>query len=220
MDRPIPMITVAQLRAARALLGIDQRTLAEQAGVSVPTIQRMESGQGIVRGLVGSVVKVVEALESAGVELIGENGQSLERWPGGQAARGSRGRARGRRLIMRANASALNEAAPSFRRAVHAQADHRAARGLRAGTVPRRPSGGADGRGRCPALVDGDRDRVGRVAGAGPHDCDRRRVHRLGAWGQPVPDRRSGGRLHRSGRGDRPGAWHGRADPGHAAGRA
>jgi predicted transcriptional regulator len=36
------MISPAQLRAARALLGIDQRTLAEMAGVSLPTIQRME----------------------------------------------------------------------------------------------------------------------------------------------------------------------------------
>ena len=42
-------ITAAQLRAARALLGIDQQTLADLSGVSLPTIQRMEASQGNVR---------------------------------------------------------------------------------------------------------------------------------------------------------------------------
>jgi len=68
------MLTPAQLRAARALLGIDQRTLAELAGVSLPTIQRMEAaGDGYVRGVVDTLTKVVEALEREGVELIREN---------------------------------------------------------------------------------------------------------------------------------------------------
>ena len=66
------MITAAQMRAARALLGIDQKTLAELAGVSVPTIQRMEASDGNVRGNVDSVIKLIAALESAGVELIQE----------------------------------------------------------------------------------------------------------------------------------------------------
>ncbi|HEX4740940.1 MAG TPA: helix-turn-helix transcriptional regulator [Caulobacteraceae bacterium] len=70
------MLTPAQLRAARALLGIDQRTLAERAGVSLPTIQRMESSSGYVRGVVDSLTKVVAALEREGVELIGENSVS------------------------------------------------------------------------------------------------------------------------------------------------
>lgn len=73
------MITSAQMRAARALLGIDQRTLAKLAGVSVPTIQRMEASQGNVRGIVDSLTKVVDALSEAGIELIGEGAQS----PGG-----------------------------------------------------------------------------------------------------------------------------------------
>jgi transcriptional regulator with XRE-family HTH domain len=71
------VITAAQVRAARALLGIDQRTLAELAGVSVPTIQRMEASQGNVRGVVDSLTKVVEALNRAGVDLIGDDAQSL-----------------------------------------------------------------------------------------------------------------------------------------------
>lgn len=71
------MMTAAQLRAARAMLGLDQKTLAEMAGVSVPTIQRMESSQGNVRGVVDSLTKVIEALDRAGLELIGDNAQSL-----------------------------------------------------------------------------------------------------------------------------------------------
>jgi predicted transcriptional regulator len=71
------MITSQQMRAARALLGIDQRKLAELAGLSVPTIQRMEASGGQVRGVVDTLVKVVNALERAGVELIGENAPSI-----------------------------------------------------------------------------------------------------------------------------------------------
>lgn len=70
------MITSAQMRAARALLGIDQKALAAAAGVSVPTIQRMEASDGNVRGVVGSLVRVVEALGGLGVELIGEEAPS------------------------------------------------------------------------------------------------------------------------------------------------
>ena len=67
------MITAAQMRAARALLGVDQKTLARMAGISVPTIQRMEASDGNVRGIVDSLTKVVAAFDAAGVELIGEN---------------------------------------------------------------------------------------------------------------------------------------------------
>jgi len=73
------MITAAQMRAARALLGMDQRRLAEAAGISLPTIQRMEASKGQVRGNVDTLVKVVESLERAGVELIAEGAAS----PGG-----------------------------------------------------------------------------------------------------------------------------------------
>ena len=70
------MITAAQMRAARALLGIDQRQLAELSGVSLPTIQRMEASEGNVRGVVETLTRVVEALDACGVELIGENVRS------------------------------------------------------------------------------------------------------------------------------------------------
>jgi predicted transcriptional regulator len=67
------LITAAQMRAARALAGIDQKTLAERAGVSLPTIQRMEASEGVVRGVVDTLVKVIDALEASGVMLIGDN---------------------------------------------------------------------------------------------------------------------------------------------------
>jgi predicted transcriptional regulator len=70
------LLTGAQLRAARALLGIDQKTLADRAGVSLPTIRRMEASPGTVRGVVDSLTKIVEALDRAGLELIGEGVQS------------------------------------------------------------------------------------------------------------------------------------------------
>lgn len=70
------MITAGQMRAARALLGVDQKTLAEMSGVSVPTIQRMEASQGNVRGVVDTLSKVVDALDRAGIELIGEHAPS------------------------------------------------------------------------------------------------------------------------------------------------
>ena len=70
------MMTASQMRAARALLGIDQYELAELSGVSLATIQRMEASEGNVRGVVDSLVKVIGALNGAGVELIGDNAKS------------------------------------------------------------------------------------------------------------------------------------------------
>jgi len=70
------MISALQLRAARSLLGIDQRQLAERSGLSVPTIQRMEASDGVVRGNVDSLMKLVAALDAAGIELIGEGAAS------------------------------------------------------------------------------------------------------------------------------------------------
>lgn len=70
------MITAAQLRAARALLGLDQKALAASCSLSLPTIQRMEASDGVIRGNVDSLVKLVGALEAAGIELIGEGAVS------------------------------------------------------------------------------------------------------------------------------------------------
>jgi predicted transcriptional regulator len=70
------MITAGQIRASRALLDIDQRTLAEAAGLSLPTIQRMEASDGVVRGNVDSLMKLIAALDSLGIELMTDNAVS------------------------------------------------------------------------------------------------------------------------------------------------
>ncbi len=76
------MISASQLRAARALLDIDQRRLAELSGLSLPTIQRMEASDGVIRGNVDSLMKLVGALQAAGIELIGDNATSQGRGRG------------------------------------------------------------------------------------------------------------------------------------------
>jgi transcriptional regulator with XRE-family HTH domain len=76
------MITARQMKAARALLGLDQRALALASGVSLPTIRRMEASTTTVRANVDTLVKVVAALDKAGIELIGE---------GATSSRGGRG---------------------------------------------------------------------------------------------------------------------------------
>ena len=78
------MISSGQMKAARALLGIDQRRLAEISGLSVPTIQRMEASAGVVRGNVYSLMKLVNALSAAGIELIGDGVSSAS---GGRGVR-------------------------------------------------------------------------------------------------------------------------------------
>ena len=78
------MITSAQMKSARALLGIDQQELARLAGLSIPTIQRMEASDGVVRGNTDSLFKVVDALQTAGIEVIGEGAASPD---GGRGVR-------------------------------------------------------------------------------------------------------------------------------------
>jgi transcriptional regulator with XRE-family HTH domain len=78
------MISAAQLRAARALAGLDQKRLAELSDLSVPTIQRMEASEGVIRGNVDSLMKLIAALDVAGVDLIGEGGVSAS---GGRGVR-------------------------------------------------------------------------------------------------------------------------------------
>src|SRR2546429_4009643 len=64
------IIPAKQLKAARALLNTDQRQTADLADLSVPTIQRMEASDGVIRANVDSLMKLVSALENAGIELI------------------------------------------------------------------------------------------------------------------------------------------------------
>jgi transcriptional regulator with XRE-family HTH domain len=70
-------------------LGIDQRQLADLAGVSLPTVQRMEAASGEVRGTVDKLMRVIRALEGAGIEILGDHA------PSAGAGRGVRLRAAG-----------------------------------------------------------------------------------------------------------------------------
>lgn len=64
------MLTAAQIRAARALLGWSQPALAQASGVSLPTIVRMESQAGPGRSAAANVDAVQRALEGAGILFI------------------------------------------------------------------------------------------------------------------------------------------------------
>jgi predicted transcriptional regulator len=70
------LLTAAQMKAARVLVGMDQKALAAASGVSLPTIQRMEASNGIVRGVIESLTRVMAALEGGGVEFINEGATS------------------------------------------------------------------------------------------------------------------------------------------------
>jgi transcriptional regulator with XRE-family HTH domain len=70
------LLTAAQMRAARALVRMEQKALAAASGVSLPTIQRMEASNGVVRGVIDSLMKVMAALEAAGIEFITEGATS------------------------------------------------------------------------------------------------------------------------------------------------
>jgi len=78
------VLTAAQMKAARALVGMEQKILAELSGVSLPTIQRMEASNGVVRGVIETLMKVMDALEAAGVEFINEGAASSD---GGRGVR-------------------------------------------------------------------------------------------------------------------------------------
>jgi hypothetical protein len=71
------MIAAAQIKAARGLLAIDRRRLAELSGLSLPTTQHMESSGGAVRGNVDSPMKLVAAPQGEGLDLMGEGAASL-----------------------------------------------------------------------------------------------------------------------------------------------
>ena len=58
------------------MLRMDQRTMAELSGLSLPTIQRMEASEGVIRGNVDSLMKLIGALDAGGIELISDNAVS------------------------------------------------------------------------------------------------------------------------------------------------
>jgi transcriptional regulator with XRE-family HTH domain len=73
-NKSILKVSIRQIKAARALMAWSQEDLAEAAGVSLPTIKRLEASDGPLGGRTGTGVKIQAALERAGVEFIEENG--------------------------------------------------------------------------------------------------------------------------------------------------
>ena len=69
----VNMITAEQIRGARAMLRWSAKQLAEQAGLSWPTVQRMESTRGVPSGLSKNLELVQRALEGAGIIFIDED---------------------------------------------------------------------------------------------------------------------------------------------------
>ena len=67
-------VSIRQLKAARTLVGWSQVQLAAAAGVSLPTIKRLEAAEGILGGRKTTAQKIGSALEKAGIEFIDENG--------------------------------------------------------------------------------------------------------------------------------------------------
>ena len=68
------MITPEQIRAARAILKWTAKELSEKAGLSLPTVQRMERDHGTDSSLGKNIMAVQQVLENAGIEFIPENG--------------------------------------------------------------------------------------------------------------------------------------------------
>jgi transcriptional regulator with XRE-family HTH domain len=67
-------VSIKQMKAARALLGWSQEQLAQVAGVSVPTVKRLEAVDGDLGGRPDTAAKLQAALETAGIQFIQENG--------------------------------------------------------------------------------------------------------------------------------------------------
>jgi predicted transcriptional regulator len=68
------LLTSELIRAARALLRWEQRDLATASSVSLPSIKRLESKQGVLAAHASTVTALRRSLEEAGIEFIDENG--------------------------------------------------------------------------------------------------------------------------------------------------
>lgn len=70
-------ITGNQIRAARALVGMDQQALADKASIGINTVRNMEgAGAERIRVRTDTLDAVIDALKAAGVIIIDGGGQS------------------------------------------------------------------------------------------------------------------------------------------------
>jgi transcriptional regulator with XRE-family HTH domain len=79
MKKPLSIrkVSIAQVKAARALLAWSQEQLAAASAISIPTIKRLEAQEGLLSGRDDTIAKICHAIEAAGVEFIFENGGGL-----------------------------------------------------------------------------------------------------------------------------------------------
>ena len=73
-QKSILLVSIRQLKAARALLNWSQEQLAEASGVSVPTIKRLEAQDGALGGREKTNERILSSIHTAGIEFIDENG--------------------------------------------------------------------------------------------------------------------------------------------------
>ena len=76
------MISVDQIRMARAALGWSLELLSEKSGVSARTIRRIESEGGLEKATKANLKLIRETLEAAGIEFIGapDDGPGVRLW--------------------------------------------------------------------------------------------------------------------------------------------
>ena len=77
MSKSILKVSIRQIKAARALLSWSQEELASAAGVSIPTIKRLEAQDGPVGGREETAMRIIRSIRAAGVEFIDENGSGI-----------------------------------------------------------------------------------------------------------------------------------------------
>jgi transcriptional regulator with XRE-family HTH domain len=75
-------LTAEQIRAARAILRMDQTALATKAGVSVETIKRLEASNGKLSAQYGTLLNIMNALRFEGIEFIGADEEPTQGGPG------------------------------------------------------------------------------------------------------------------------------------------
>lgn len=65
------LVITRQIKAARSLIGWEQRQLASQAGIAISTVRRLEGLNGPIGAHFETVEKIRAAFEKAGIEFIG-----------------------------------------------------------------------------------------------------------------------------------------------------
>jgi DNA-binding XRE family transcriptional regulator len=71
-------LTSEHVRAARALLRWEQRRLAEESGISLPTIGRLEMQPGVLSAYADTRSAIKAALERAGIVFLNDGSPGVQ----------------------------------------------------------------------------------------------------------------------------------------------